>query len=283
MSNALTSRFTLSDLRAARTSGVKVPMLTCYDYSMARCMERAGVPVLLVGDSAANVILGHDSTLPIPLSFIIELTAAVRRGSPNCLLIADMPFGTYQASVHQAVSNVCRVVKKTGCDMVKLEVAGGHAKTVRALSDAGVAVMAHLGLRPQAVGLLGGYKSQGRTAREAAEIVDLAIQMEKAGAAALLLEAVPPEVSERVVQETTFPVIGCGAGPACHGHVIVTQDGMGFSSRVPRFVPDLGDVAGAMTIAISEYVRQVRSGEYPAPHHNYEMKAEEKKAMAGLA
>src|SRR5947209_3039273 len=169
--SALNKKVTLNDLRAARQSGAKMAMLTCYDFTTARLMQEAGVPALLVGDSAANVILGYDSTLPVSLPFMIELTAAVRRGAPLALLVGDMPFGSYQSSVGGAlgsgVRNVCKVVKRTGCDLVKLEVAEGHAGLVRALADAGVAVMAHLGLRPQAVGLMGGYRFQGRTAREA--------------------------------------------------------------------------------------------------------------------
>src|SRR5438876_11775232 len=164
MPTALARKFSLNDLRAARAGGAKLAMLTCYDYTTARLMEQAGVPMLLVGDSAGSVILGHESTLPTPLDFLIELTAAVRRGSSNCLLIGDMPFGSYQGSVARGVKNACKMVQRSHCDCVKLEVAGSHLRLVRELADAGLAVMAHLGLRPQAVGVLGGYKYQGRTA-----------------------------------------------------------------------------------------------------------------------
>jgi 3-methyl-2-oxobutanoate hydroxymethyltransferase len=280
MPTPLSTKFTLNDLRAARSSGAKVPMLTCYDYTTARLMQQAGVPMLLAGDSAANVILGHPSTLPVSLSFMIEITAAVRRGAPNALLVGDMPFGSYQASVAQGVRNVTRLLKLTGCDCIKLEVAESHAPLVNRLADAGVAVMAHLGLRPQSVGLLGGYRFQGRTAQQADLIVSAAKKMQDAGAAALLLEAVPPEVSEAVVRETNVPVIGCGAGPACHGSVIVTHDGIGFTPAHPRFAPLLQDLAGPMVAAFAEYVRQVSSGEYPAAEHQYEMPAEEKKKFS---
>ena len=163
----LPKKITLADLRALRASGNRMAMLTCYDYTTARLMHEAGVPLLLVGDSAANVILGHDTTLPVSLSFMIEITAAVRRGAPNAFLIADMPFGSYHASLAQGVRNVARMIKRTGCDAVKLEVSDSNADLVRALADAGVAVVAHLGLKPQNVGLLGGYRFQGRTAVEA--------------------------------------------------------------------------------------------------------------------
>src|SRR3954447_5621005 len=161
MGSALARKYTLNDLRAARASGTKVPMLTCYDFTTAKLMHEAGVPTLLVGDSAGNVILGHETTLPVPLHFMIQLAAAVRRGAPNAFLVADMPFGSYHGSTARAVRNVCRMVQKTGCDCVKLEVAASQLKLVRELADAGVAVMAHLGLRPQSVGVLGSYRTQG--------------------------------------------------------------------------------------------------------------------------
>lgn len=267
----LTRRFNLNDLRAARQSGNRVAMLTCYDFTTARLMQRAGVPSLLVGDSAGNVILGHETTLPVGLDFMIELTAAVRRGAPLALLIGDMPFGSYQGSMGQAVNNVCRMVKLSGCDGVKLEVAGGHAKLVRRLTDAGVAIVAHLGLRPQTVGLLGGYRYQGRTADEAIQIVALAQRMEQAGAAALLLEAVPAVVARAVVERTSLPVIGCGAGRFCHGSVVVAPDLLGWTDRRPRFVPDLGDPNRPVADAFSEYVRRVSEQQYPADEHDYEM------------
>ncbi len=276
MPSPLAVKFTVNDLRAAHGTGKKIAVLTCYDYSTARLMHEAGVPVLLVGDSAGTVILGHPSTVPTPLTFMIEITAAVRRGAPNALLIADMPFGSYQASVAQGVRNVARMVKLTGCDCVKLEVAASHAKLVAALADAGVAVMAHLGLRPQTVGLLGGYRSQGRTAQQARRIVATAKVMQDAGAAALLLETVPPEVSQAVVTATTIPVIGCGAGPACHGSVIVSNDALGLTPAHPKFVPMLQNISEPLKAAFAEYVKRVTSGDYPAAEHQYEMLPEEK-------
>ncbi len=276
MSGSLGKKFTLADLRAARASGTKVPMLTCYDFTTARLMQESGVPMLLVGDSAANVILGYETTLPVPLDFMIELTAAVRRGAPLAFVIGDMPFGTLGSGLPQWIDNVVRMVKLSGCDCVKIEVAAGHAPLVRTLADAGVAVMAHLGLRPQSVGLIGGYKFQGRTAEEARNLVDLALVMQRSGAAAILVEAVPPEVSQRIVRETEVPVIGCGAGSACHGHVIVTHDAIGLSLRKPKFAPQLNDLAGPMKQAFAQYVQDVKSGKYPAAEHEYEMVADEK-------
>ena len=264
-------KFTLSDLRAARRTGAKVPMLTCYDFTTARLMQEAGVPALLVGDSAANVILGHPTTLPVSLSFMIEITAAVRRGAPLALVVADMPFGSYQGSLARGTRNVFRMVKQSGCDCVKIEAAESQLRLIRELSDAGVAIMAHLGLRPQSVNVVGGYRYQGRTAAEAADVVRQAKSMEAAGAAALLLEAVPAEVGRAVVDATQLPVIGCGAGPHCHGHVVVTQDAVGLSPSKPRFVPALGDLATPSRQLFESYADAVRSGSYPAPEHQYEM------------
>ena len=271
MPSPLTRKITLTDLRNARRDGTRVPMLTCYDYTTARLMHEAGVPALLVGDSAANVVLGHPTTLPVPLSLLIELTAAVRRGAPMSFLVGDMPFGSYGGSVAQGVRNAARMLKLSGCDCVKLEVGDGHLALVKALADVGVAVMAHLGLRPQSVGLLGGYRFQGRTAAEADAIVRLAVRMARAGAAAVLLEAVPPEVAAAVVDATDVPVIGCGAGPACHGSVVVTHDALNLTPSRPRFVPALADLAAPATAAFAEYVRLVGDGAYPAPEHNYQM------------
>ncbi|MGA3065634.1 MAG: 3-methyl-2-oxobutanoate hydroxymethyltransferase [Tepidisphaeraceae bacterium] len=280
MPDPLDKKFTLADLRSARLSRRKIPFLTCYDYSMARLMQQAGVPALLVGDSASNVILGYPSTLPISLDFLIELTAAVRRGAPNCLLVADMPFGSYQASDSQGFKNVARMVQLSGCDCVKIEVAASHARLVARLADAGVAMIAHLGLRPQTVGLSGGYQARGRTAADAMEIVKLAGQMERAGAAAILLEAVPPEVGAAVVEAVGLPVIGCGAGPACHAHVVVTHDAIGLTTgNKPRFVPQLADLSKPLVDSLKEYVRLVTDGRYPAHEHFYEMPAPEKAAF----
>jgi 3-methyl-2-oxobutanoate hydroxymethyltransferase len=276
MASPLTKKFTLADLRAARVADRKVPMLTCYDFITARLMQEAGVPMLLVGDSAASVVLGHDSTLPVSLNFMIDITAAVRRGAPLAFVIGDMPFGSFHASVSQAVRNVCRMIKQSHCDAVKIEVSENHGDIVRALSDAGVAVIAHLGLRPQSVGLLGGYRFQGRTASEARDIVASSLQMQDAGAAAILLEAVPPEIAKAVVDQTSLPIIGCGAGPACHSCVIVTHDALGLTSHRPRFVPTLTELAAPLKDAFAAYVDSVQSGAYPAPEHDYVMPPVEK-------
>ncbi len=256
-------------------------MLTCYDHAMARQMEAAGVPTILVGDSLGNVVLGHETTLPVSLGMVIELTRAVRRGAPHAFVVADMPFGTYQDSTAQGMRRVMRLMKETECDCVKLEVGRLQAPLVERLADSGVAVMAHLGLRPQSVGILGGYKSQGKTAAEARGIVEMALLMQRSGAAALLLEAVPPVVSQAVVDAVEVPVIGCGAGPACDGHVVVTHDALGLTPRPPRFVPVLADLATPLRQAFGAYVEQVSGGKYPAEEHAYDMPAMEREIFCG--
>lgn len=271
MSNPQPKRFSLDNLRDLRRTGERLAMLTCYDFTMARLMEEAGVRLILVGDSAANVVLGYDSTVPVSLDFMIEITRAVRRGAPGAFLIADMPFGSYHESVAQGVRNVCRMMKGTGCDCVKLEVAPSQTRLVRRLADAGVAVMAHLGLRPQSVAVLGGYKAQGRTRPAAATILEQAKAFERAGAVSILLEAVPPAVSQQVVDAVGVPVIGCGGGPACHAHVVVTHDLLKLTPRAPKFVPVLGDLATGMKAAFAGYMEQIARKSYPGPEHSYAM------------
>lgn len=251
-------------------------MLTCYDYTTATHMRAAGVPSLLVGDSAASVVLGYGSTIPISLDFLIELTAAVRRGHPEALLVGDMPFGSYHESTAQGVRNVVKMVQRSQCDAVKLELGESQLGVVKRCADAGVAVIAHLGLRPQMVGVLGGYRTQGRTAGEADAIVAEAQAAEAAGAVAILLEAVPTETAERVVNGVSVPVIGCGAGPAVHGHVVVTNDLLGLTPHRPKFVPESPDgldVAGDLRAALSAWVRGVETRAYPEAKHGYSMAA----------
>lgn len=270
--------YTLSDFRAAAASGQKLAMLTCYDYSTARLLNQAGIRLLLVGDSAANVILGHPTTLPVSLEFLIEITAAVKRGAPESLVFADMPFGSCIDTTSGA-KNVARMVKLSGCDCVKIEASRGHIGLVQRLADSGVAVFAHLGLMPQSVGLLGGYKAQGRTALGAYEIADLAGDLVNAGAAGLLLEAVPPEVSELITLQLDVPVIGCGAGPACHAHVVVLHDLLGLTPTSPKFAPRLVDASKPIVEAATRYAREIAGGKYPTKQHCYAMPADEAKAF----
>jgi 3-methyl-2-oxobutanoate hydroxymethyltransferase len=272
------TRFTLNDFRAAAAADQKLAMLTCYDYTMAKLLTKAGVKMLLVGDSAANVVLGHDSTIPVTQDFLCTLAQAVRRGAPDALVMVDMPFGSC-LSTSSGAKNVAEMVKLSGCDCVKIETTRGHLGLIQRLADAGIAVFAHLGLTPQSVGLMGGYKTQGRSAMEAYAIADLAGDAVNAGAAGLLLEAVPPEVSELITQQLDVPVIGCGAGPACHAHVVVVNDILGLSDFVPKFAPQLGDVAAPIVSAAAKYVKDIETGKYPSKNHMYQMPTDESRTL----
>ena len=244
-------------------------VLSCYDATTARWLWRGGVQVLLVGDTAAEMILGFDSTLPASVPFMIELTAAVRRGAPQAYVIADMPFGSYQCGEDRAIRNAMKFLTNGMADIVKLEVDASFAPLVERLSHAGVPVMAHLGSRPQHVRAQGGYRAFGRRSHEADLLVDTAGLMIARGAVALLLEAVPGEVAQRVVEKVAgldtdqiVPVIGCGAGPACHGHVIVLHDLLGLVDWHPPFATPVLNMGEQIQAAARNWVELVESGRY---------------------
>ncbi|HEX7010707.1 MAG TPA: 3-methyl-2-oxobutanoate hydroxymethyltransferase [Phycisphaeraceae bacterium] len=262
-------RITLRDLRRWARAGQKFAVLTCYDATTARWLWRGGVQTMLVGDTAAQMILGHDSTLPATMPFMLEITAAVRRGAPQALVIADMPFGSYQCGDDEAVRNAMAFMVQGQADLVKLEVDASHAPLVERLSHAGVPVVAHLGSRPQMVRASGGYRAAGRRKREADILVDTAALMIQRGAAALLVEAVPDIVSQRIVAQAVrpdtgevVPVIGCGAGPDCHGHVVVLHDLLKLSDWQPPFASPLADLGQPLQEAAAAWVKHVESGDY---------------------
>jgi len=260
-------------LQRMRLAGEKIACLTCYDATTARWLERAGVPMLLVGDTAAEMILGLPGTIHAPLEFMIQITAAVKRGAPNCFVMGDMPFMSYQADPSQAMYNAARFLTEGFADAVKVEVNGRDLELVSRFAHAGIPTVAHLGCRPQQAKRLGGYASAGRTSDEASSIVRDAIAMTKAGATMLLLEAMPGEVSQRVVESVEVPVIGCGAGPACHGQVVVLHDLLGLSDWQPGFAPAASDAGESLRRAGAEWVRRVRASDLPA--HSYEMTPDE--------
>jgi len=271
-------RITIRTLQQWADAGERFAMLTCYDATTARWLYEGGLRTMLVGDTAAQMILGHDSTLPVTMDFQIAITAAVRRGAPHALIMADMPFGSYQAGDDDAVRNAVRFLKEGMADCVKLEVDGSFAPLVRRLSAAGVPVVAHLGSRPQQVRHQGVCKSVGKTKAEADIIVDAAEQMIDAGADMLLIEAVPAEVSQRIVDvarrpdNNVVPVIGCGAGPACHGHVVVLHDLVGLTTWHPPFVQPVESIGEKLRDAAAQWVETVASGRYLADDHPYKMK-----------
>jgi 3-methyl-2-oxobutanoate hydroxymethyltransferase len=264
-------------LRERKRRGEKFPVLTCYDYATARAMEEAGLDVLLVGDSAAEVVLGHSDTRAIGLDFLLELTAGVRRGAPRALLIGDMPFAAgYHASVEAGMEAAKRFRDEAGCDVVKIELTTEQTPVLEAVAAAGIDVMAHIGLRPQWIAEHGGYKAQGKDAASALELIETARRMEESGATMLLLEAVASEVSEIICSRTKLPVVGCVAGPACDGTVVVLHDMVGWGGgHPPRKVKRYGDVREVLLNAFRGYAEDVRGGRFPAAEHSIRMPASE--------
>jgi len=269
----LNKPFTLRSLRRMVDEGTPFAALTCYDATMARWLQRAGVPVLLVGDTAAEMVLGLPGTIHAPLDLLIQLTAAVKRGAPHCMVMADMPFLSYQADESEAIRNAGRFLVEGRADCVKLEVDGTFTGLVSQLNRAGIPVVAHIGSRPQQVKHDGGYRSAGRTTAEANRLVEEARRLEEAGATMILVEAVPAQVSEAIVERTSIPVIGCGAGPACHGQVVVTQDLAGLTDWQPAFARPLADLGAAIQSLGENWVKRVGSGNLGT--HPYEMAAGE--------
>ena len=270
MPSPLSKKVTLADLRAVRTSGNKLAMLTCYDFTTARLMQEAGVPLLLVGDSAANVVLGYERTDLVSMEEMIVLGKAVRRGLRTPLMIADMPMGSYEASDELAVLSAQRLIKETGAQTVKLEAGGVSARRAKAIVAAGIPVMGHLGLTPQTATALGGYKAQGKTAQSAIKLYEEALALEAAGCFAIVFEAVPTAVTEAIVEKLEVPVIGIGAGPATAGQVLVFHDLLGITTgRMAKFVKQYADIHNQMVAGMSRYVSEVRTAHFPEPDHVY--------------
>ncbi|MER6581625.1 3-methyl-2-oxobutanoate hydroxymethyltransferase [Nonomuraea sp. NPDC001023] len=261
-------RITVRDLAAAKERGERWPMVTAYDAMTARVFDQAGVPVLLVGDSAAMVVYGFDSTLPVTLDHLVPLTAAVVRGSSRALVVADLPFGSYQGSPQQALESAARFMKEAGAHAVKLEGGRRVLPQVEALVSAGVPVMAHLGLTPQSVNALGGYRVQGR-GQSGDELMADAKDLERAGAFAVVLECVPADLAHRVTTSLSVPTVGIGAGPSTDAQVLVWQDLMGLTPRPAKFVKRYFDLASEMDRAVRAFADEVTSGAFPAPEHTY--------------
>lgn len=261
-------RVNVRDIQAAKSSGEKWPMVTAYDAMTARVFDEAGIPVMLVGDSAAMVVYGYDSTLPVTVDDLIPLTAAVVRGSSRALVVADLPFGSYQASPAQALETAARFMKEAGAHAVKLE--GGHRvlPQVEALVSAGIPVMGHLGLTPQSVNAFGGYRVQGR-GQSGDELMADAKALEHAGAFSLVLECVPTDLADRVTAALSIPTIGIGAGPGTDAQVLVWQDLMGLTERPAKFVKKYFDLHGEMDRAVRAFADEVSSGAFPAKEHSY--------------
>lgn len=262
----------LTDLADMKRRGERITMVTAYDAPSGRLADAAGIDVVLVGDSAAMVVLGHDSTVPITVDEMIVLSRAVVRGVKHAPVVADMPFGSFQISDELALRNGVRLVKEAGVEAVKVEGAGPTLRRVAALIDAGIPVMGHVGLTPQSVQLLGGYKAQGRTAIKAHRLLDEARALERAGCFAIVLEAIPAPVAAAITRALTVPTIGIGAGAACDGQVLVWHDLLGLTGgRVPRFVKRYADIGSDVLKALEAYVADVRAGRFPEAQHTYPM------------
>jgi 3-methyl-2-oxobutanoate hydroxymethyltransferase len=268
-SKAPRTKVRTTHLQKWKAEGHKWAMLTCYDYSTARIFDDAEIPVLLVGDSAANVVYGYDTTVPVTVDELIPLARAVVRGAPHALVVADLPFGSYEGGAAQALSTATRFLKETGAHAVKLE--GGERVTeqIAMLTAAGIPVMAHIGFTPQSVNTLGGFKVQGRGDAAEQTIAD-AIAVAEAGAFSVVMEMVPAELATQITGKLTIPTVGIGAGPNCDAQVLVWQDMAGFTSgKTPRFVKRFGDVGAELTRAARQYADEVSAGVFPADEHSF--------------
>jgi 3-methyl-2-oxobutanoate hydroxymethyltransferase len=271
-----TAKLGLPELGEMKRRGDKLSMVTAYDAPSARLAEEAGVELILVGDTAAMVVLGYDSTLPVTLEEMIFLTRAVARSARRPLVIGDLPFGSYEVSDEQAVASAIRLVKEGGADLVKLEGAGRMASRLRAIAESNIGVVGHIGLTPQSATRLGGFRAQGRTAASALALVDDALALEDAGAVAIVLEALPAPVAEAISARLALPTIGIGAGSACDGQVLVWHDLLGlYAGATPRFVRRYAELAEEIAAALRAYVTDVRSGSFPEPEHTYSIPDEE--------
>jgi 3-methyl-2-oxobutanoate hydroxymethyltransferase len=278
MSHRPTQRpaISLSTLAEKKALGEPVVMVTAYDYPSAQVAEEAGVDVVLVGDSGAMTVLGHPSTVPVTLEELLMLAQAVRRGLKTPLMIGDMPFGSYEASNEEAIHSAQRFIKEAGCDAVKIERGGTSVERARALVGAGIPVMGHVGLTPQTATALGGYRSQGRTAERALDVMHDAVALQEAGCFALVFEAIPSALTEAIMPRIQIPVIGIGAGAATDGQVLVFHDLLGiYDGHAARFVKRYASVRDEMIKGVTAFADEVRARRYPEPEHGYTMAPDE--------
>jgi 3-methyl-2-oxobutanoate hydroxymethyltransferase len=267
---------TLTKLGEMRALGEPIVMVTAYDHPSALVVEAAGVDVVLVGDSAANNVLGYETTVPVTLEELLMLASAVRRGLRTPLLVGDLPFGSYEASDEQAIATAHRFIKEAGCDAVKLERGGTSVERARAIIGAGIPVMGHVGLTPQTATALGGYRSQGRTAERAMQVMHDAVGLQEAGCFAIVFEAIPAALTELLMPRMQIPVIGIGAGASTDGQVLVFHDLLGiYDGHAARFVKRYADVRDEMIKGVKAFAEDVRTRRYPEPEHGYTMAPDE--------
>jgi 3-methyl-2-oxobutanoate hydroxymethyltransferase len=275
-SDAARTPVTVPNLAEMKRAGEPIVMVTAYDYPSATVAERAGVDVVLVGDTAAMVVLGYDATTPVGMDEMVTMAAAVRRGLKTPLLVGDMPFGSYERSNEHAIDNAQRFVREAGCAAVKLERGGASVERARAIIRSGIPVMGHVGLTPQTVNALGGFKTQGKTAASAARVAEEALALQAAGCFAIVFEAVPAQVAAALVPKLDAPVIGIGAGPATDGQVLVFHDLLGITQgHIPKFVKRYAEVGEAMVGGVTAFADDVRSRRFPEPEHTYSVEPNE--------
>ncbi|EEL71632.1 MULTISPECIES: 3-methyl-2-oxobutanoate hydroxymethyltransferase [Bacillus] len=273
---------TKTDFLKMKEQGEPITMLTAYDYPSAKLAEEAKVDMILVGDSLGMVVLGYDSTVPVTVEDMIHHTKAVRRGAKETFIVTDMPFMSYHVSLQDTMVNARRIVQESGAHALKVEGAGEVISTIHYLTNAGIPVVAHLGLTPQSVGVLGGYKVQGKDAESAKKLIEDAKKCEEAGAIALVLECVPMQLAELISEQLTIPTIGIGAGQKVDGQVLVYHDLISYGvNRVPKFVKQYTSVQEEIVRGISQYVTEVKTGQFPEEKHSFTMKEEECLALYG--
>jgi 3-methyl-2-oxobutanoate hydroxymethyltransferase len=270
------SKVTILEIQNKKENGQKITMLTAYDYPTALLVDRAGIDMILVGDSLAMVVLGLETTVPVTMEEMIHHIRAVTRGAKRAHIVGDLPFLSYQTSIEEAIRNAGRLLKEGGADSVKLEGGVEMAEVVHAVVKAGIPVMGHIGLTPQTLSKLGGFKAQGRDAEAAKRLIEDAEALQDAGAYSIVLEAIPTPVAKRITESVRIPTIGIGAGPHCDGQVLVTHDLVGLFDRfVPRFVKQYAQLGKAMVEAFETFRREVEEGIFPGPEHGFSMKPEE--------
>ena len=269
-------KITPVDIQAMKKQGKKITMLTAYDYPMALLEDRAGIDIILVGDSLAMTVLGHENTLPVTMDEMIHHTKAVVRGAKHCLIVGDMPFMSYNTSEREAILNAGRLMKEAGADAVKLEGGVSVKDTVRAIVKGGIPVMAHIGLTPQTISMLGGFKVQGKDAQAAQKIIDDALSLEEAGAFSVVLEAVPAPIAKMVTDRLTIPTIGIGAGVHCDGQVLVVHDMLGLFDRfTPKFAKRYVNLSEQIFKAFEAYIEEVVKGTFPTDQHSFHIDEKE--------
>ena len=273
----------LLDFYQMKKEGIKITWITAYDYPIANFAETSGIDMILVGDSLGMVVYGYDGTVSVTMDECIIHCKAVRRGAPNVFVVGDMPFGSYHSSDSDAVANAVRFVKEANVDAIKLEGGVRVASKIKAIADAGIVVIGHIGLTPQSTGVLGGYKAQGRTADSAEAVIEDALAVQENGAKILLVESIPAELSKALTKIVTIPVLGIGAGADIDGQVLVCGDVLGyFEAFTPKFVKKYANVAKIIKDAIKEYIEDIRTGKFPAAEQTYSVVPEEKEKFCKM-